>query len=113
MQPLSSYHPWHTFRGLAKSQLLRFHCICKQQDDFQDAFNTLLAAAGLPAVSQVLVPRSAVAAGISVQVGACLDFQTQDRIAERAQLQGLTRSIARPPSFSPFLTHKYGGGLAG
>uniref|UniRef100_A0A1A8V751 Reverse transcriptase domain-containing protein n=1 Tax=Nothobranchius furzeri TaxID=105023 RepID=A0A1A8V751_NOTFU len=41
----TSFHPKHTFAGIIKSQLLRFHRICTQQSDFQEAkkilFSTL------------------------------------------------------------------------
>ena len=36
-----SYHPEHTFPGVVKSQLLRFHRICTQRDDFLAATHTL------------------------------------------------------------------------
>ena len=37
----TSYHPKHTFRGIVKSQLLRFHRICSQKEDFERATQTL------------------------------------------------------------------------
>jgi hypothetical protein len=37
----SSYHPKHTFSGILKSQILRFHRICNQQADFDQAYKTL------------------------------------------------------------------------
>lgn len=40
----SSYHPRHTFAGLVKSQLLRFHRICSHKDDFMSATKTLFIA---------------------------------------------------------------------
>lgn len=40
----SSFHPKHTFAGLIKSQLLRFHRICTQKEDFLTATKTLFAA---------------------------------------------------------------------
>lgn len=40
----SSYHPRHTFKGIVKSQLLRFHRICTQPDDFWDAKKILFRA---------------------------------------------------------------------
>ena len=40
----SSYHPRHTFAGLIKSQLLRFHRICTQADDFKQATKVLFSA---------------------------------------------------------------------
>lgn len=40
----SSYHPKHTFKGIIKSQLLRFHKICTQQRDFWEAKTTLFQA---------------------------------------------------------------------
>ena len=43
-----SYHPKHTFPGVVKSQLLRFHRICTQHSDFPAAKHTLF---------QVLVQR--------------------------------------------------------
>ena len=43
-----SYHPKHTFPGVVKSQLLRFHRICTQHSDFLEAKQTLF---------QVLVQR--------------------------------------------------------
>ena len=36
-----SHHPAHTFPGLIKSQLLRFHRICSQRGDFLSATRTL------------------------------------------------------------------------
>lgn len=40
----TSFHPQHTFRGLVKSQLLRFHRICTQTKDFWDAVKILFGA---------------------------------------------------------------------
>lgn len=40
----SSFHPKHTFAGLIKSQLLRFHRICTQEADFKEATKTLFSA---------------------------------------------------------------------
>lgn len=37
----NSFHPKHTFRGLVKSQLLRFHRICSQSTEFEKATQTL------------------------------------------------------------------------
>lgn len=37
----SSFHPKHTFRGIVKSQLLRFSRICSQEEHFWEATNTL------------------------------------------------------------------------
>ena len=38
---MDSYHPKHTFPGVVKSQLLRFHRICTRHGDFLDATHTL------------------------------------------------------------------------
>lgn len=40
----NSFHPKHTYRGLIKSQLLRFHRICTQKTEFIKATKTLFAA---------------------------------------------------------------------
>ncbi|KAK2871929.1 hypothetical protein Q8A73_024592, partial [Channa argus] len=40
----TSFHPKHTFAGLVKSQLLRFHRICTQKEDFTQATKTLFSA---------------------------------------------------------------------
>ena len=37
----SSFHPKHTFTGIIKSQIMRFHKICNNDQDFQSACNTL------------------------------------------------------------------------
>lgn len=37
----TSFHPRHTYKGLVKSQFLRFHRICTQESDFWDAVRTL------------------------------------------------------------------------
>ena len=37
----SSYHPKHTFSGIVKSQVLRFHTICNNKSDFDEACTTL------------------------------------------------------------------------
>lgn len=37
----SSYHPRHTFSGIIKSQVLRYHRICNNTHDFETAINTL------------------------------------------------------------------------
>lgn len=37
----SSFHPKHTFAGLVKSQLMRFHRICTRQEDFLSAMGIL------------------------------------------------------------------------
>ncbi len=39
-----SFHPSHTFRGILKSQLLRFHRICSQETEFRKAVNILFKA---------------------------------------------------------------------
>lgn len=39
----SSFHPKHTFAGLVKSQILRFHRICTRQVDFMSAVDVLFA----------------------------------------------------------------------
>lgn len=40
----SSFHPKHTYAGLIKSQLLRFHRICTQPEDFKLATRVLFSA---------------------------------------------------------------------
>lgn len=40
----TSFHPTHTYKGLIKSQLIRFQRICTQDSDFMGAVNTLFAA---------------------------------------------------------------------
>jgi len=40
----SSFHPQHTFKGLVKSQLLRFFRICTKSDDFWEAVKILFRA---------------------------------------------------------------------
>ncbi|KAK2846437.1 hypothetical protein Q5P01_009436 [Channa striata] len=40
----SSFHPQHMFRGLVKSQLLRFHRICTQTNSFWEAVRLLFGA---------------------------------------------------------------------
>jgi len=40
----TSHHPHHTYAGLVKSQLLRFHRICSNREDFQMATKTLFGA---------------------------------------------------------------------
>lgn len=40
----TSFHPKHTFAGIIKSQLLRFHRICTQQTDFGAAVKILFSA---------------------------------------------------------------------
>lgn len=40
----TSYHPKHTFRGIVKSQLRRFHRICTQPDGFREAKTILFQA---------------------------------------------------------------------
>ncbi|KAE8277735.1 hypothetical protein D5F01_LYC24245 [Larimichthys crocea] len=40
----NSYHPKHTFRGIIKSQIIRFHRICSQQSDFNKATSLLFKA---------------------------------------------------------------------
>lgn len=42
----SSYHPKHTFKGLIKSQLIRFHRICTYPEDVEEATRTLFTALG-------------------------------------------------------------------
>lgn len=37
-------YPKHTFRGIVKSQLLRFHRICSREEDFKDSVKTLFSA---------------------------------------------------------------------
>ena len=40
----SSFHPKHTYKGLVKSQLLRFNRICTNKSDFDSAVHTLFRA---------------------------------------------------------------------
>ncbi|KAK2814198.1 hypothetical protein Q5P01_000712 [Channa striata] len=40
----TSFHPQHTYRGLIKSQLIRFWRICTQEEDFRGAVTILFAA---------------------------------------------------------------------
>ena len=40
----TSFHPPHSYTGIVKSQLLRFHRICTQQEDFKGACKTLFSA---------------------------------------------------------------------
>ena len=40
----SSFHPGHTFKGILKSQILRFHRICSRECDFQAACTILFQA---------------------------------------------------------------------
>lgn len=40
----SSFHPRHTFKGILKSQLLRFHRICSQKEEFLKAVKILFKA---------------------------------------------------------------------
>lgn len=40
----TSFHPRHTYKGLIKSQLIRFHRICTHKQDVETATNTLFAA---------------------------------------------------------------------
>lgn len=40
----TSFHPKHTYKGILKSQLLRFHKICSQEQHFWEATKTLFAA---------------------------------------------------------------------
>lgn len=40
----TSFHPAHTFKGIVKSQLLRFSRICTRQDDFLEAVRLLFKA---------------------------------------------------------------------
>lgn len=41
---MSSFHPKHTFRGILKSQLIRFRRICSNRDDCDTATKTLFSA---------------------------------------------------------------------
>lgn len=40
----TSFHPRHTFRGIVKSQLIRFRIICSRPKDFEEAITTLFRA---------------------------------------------------------------------
>ena len=40
----SSYHPKHTFKGILKSQIIRFHRICNNVEDFDQACSVLFRA---------------------------------------------------------------------
>lgn len=42
----TSFHPQHTFKGLVKSQLIRFHRICTRREDFEEATKTLFGVLG-------------------------------------------------------------------
>lgn len=51
----SSFHPNHTFKGIVKSQLLRFERICTRQDDFKEAVKILFAALKVRGYSRVFL----------------------------------------------------------
>jgi hypothetical protein len=40
----NSFHPKHTFKGIIKSQIIRFHRICNNKSDFEEACTTLFKA---------------------------------------------------------------------
>ena len=40
----ASFHPRHTFKGILKSQIIRFNKICSQKEDFNDACSILFRA---------------------------------------------------------------------
>lgn len=40
----NSFHPKHTFKGIIKSQIIRFHRICNNKSDFEEACATLFKA---------------------------------------------------------------------
>lgn len=40
----TSFHPRHTFKGLVKAQIIRFHRICTREMDFEEAVKTLFCA---------------------------------------------------------------------
>ena len=40
----TSYHPKHTFKGIIKSQIIRFHRICSRENDFEEACTILFQA---------------------------------------------------------------------
>ena len=48
----SSFHPKHTFPGIVKSQILRFHRICTQKADFEKAVRILFTVLGQRGYSQ-------------------------------------------------------------
>ena len=75
---MSSYHPKHTFAGLIKSQLLRFHRICTQSDDFKRATKVLFQALSTRGYSRTFL-RSCFKSFLEVKpilVGTALPFVT-------------------------------------
>ena len=54
----TSHHPKHTFAGLIKSQLLRFHKICSRQEDFNRATKVLFSALSTRGYSRSFLRKS-------------------------------------------------------
>lgn len=52
-----SFHPKHTFRGIVKSQLLRFKRICTRDEDFREAVRVLFTALQLRGYSRTFLRR--------------------------------------------------------
>lgn len=73
----ASFHPKHTFSGIIKSQILRFHRICNNQEDFRKATSTLFSA---------LIPR-----------GYSMDFLRKVSIDTLKTLHPSTNAAIRPP----------------
>lgn len=74
----NSYHPKHTFAGLIKSQLLRFHRICTRKDDFKRATKVLFSALSTRGYSRTFL-RSCFKTFLQlnpIQVSAALPFIT-------------------------------------
>ena len=51
----SSYHPKHTYRGIVKSQLIRYHRICTVAEDVESATGTLFQALRLRGYSRTFL----------------------------------------------------------
>ena len=71
----SSFHPRHTFRGIVKSQLIRFHRICTRSEDVQVATKVLFDVLKTRGYSRSFLRDIRVEVEQSVCVGARTDVQ--------------------------------------
>jgi len=75
-----SFHPKHTFKGVLKSQIIRYYKICSRQSDFEEAWQILYKALSKRKYSKRWLRK--------VKNQTILDLQTKDRV----ELDNLSKS---------------------
>lgn len=98
----SSYHPKHTFKGIIKSQIIRFYRISSKDSDLQESISTLFRSLGNRGYSRRFLRaiKSSTLAGLNsntTNAGGALDDSGENLTQNQAQL-------GEPSRFMPLVT---------